>query len=144
MPKPKQLKRTKVDLTDLLAGQEEDLAKIEFALIEAQGLTRDAIRVRREASIAELNAQVADARAQAAYIKLVLLASEHSNTVAEEPVWMKPYRSSEGHIMLETIFTQREQRLAARVAHKQLQNMVNNDEFKDLFEEEEESSDGND
>jgi hypothetical protein len=146
---------TKVDLTEemVASGQVENLAQLEelyrackAARKAKMTAARQALRSAADAQTAAAQAQAAAANEQKALADFFDFAAKFSETVAEEPIWLQPYKKGE-NIILESPMTSRDARKAARLAHSQVQAQAKDlsSRFGEMFggeqEDEEEEKD---
>lgn len=139
MPK-RVLRTTKINVNEI--GIDEDtLLKLEHLYIEFENQSRNAVEEQRKAASAQADANVALAHAQKALMGFLTEVSKHNSTVACEPYWLRPYRNEKGQMILESPFTMKDQRAAARAMHRQISaiNKEDPEEYDDIFGEEEQN-----
>ncbi|CAK9253841.1 unnamed protein product [Sphagnum jensenii] len=97
------------------------------------------VETQRKAMVAQLEAKVQEAQAQISLTKFLLEAGTEFDEVQTEPIWFA-YKSN-GDIILESPFTERDMRNGIRLQRKQMQQAAENfDEGNssgDLYETEE-------
>ncbi len=126
------------NLSTQLVEDPELLEKLQNKKSEIDSLAAIATELYRKASVAKSNADIAIAQHALSVQDFLLLAGQGDNQIAREPSAMPPYYNSKGELCVDIPFTQREQRLALRVAHKSLERQAEQvDESGDdeLFEE---------
>lgn len=118
-----------VNLSELArqAGSEENLNRLEELYGQMQVLLRIHTEKRRDQQLAEsevmrkkAEADKAQAEVQTYLVQILQFAGSLSDLVNVEPVWLPPYRNSQGDIILECPFTLRDQRQAMRAAKKEM------------------------
>jgi hypothetical protein len=134
----KAIRMTKVNLSELVKGSDEDRQVLETRHIELEGSRRLAVEAERASALAASKAQIARAQANQAHIEFLTFAGNLSNTVATEHNWLPPFRNKDGEICIESPFTIREQRAAAHAMHNQIAKQATDDDGDqpDIFEDE--------
>jgi hypothetical protein len=133
----KPFKITVSNLSDRCKDDPETLEKLTNAKVEIDCLATRKTELFRKARAAADEAQIAMAQHDMAVQKFLTLAGTVDSQIAREESAMAPYTNSKGEICVDIPFTQREQRLAVRAAHKRLaqdaENDIANDD--DMFDE---------
>lgn len=120
---------TLVNLSEMVRrmNSEEAMETLENLYGQMQALMRIHTEKRREQMLAEAEMQRKRAEADKAQaevnsylLQLLQFASSISDLVSVEPVWLPPYRNSQGDIILECPFTMRDQRTVMRAMKKEL------------------------
>lgn len=124
---------TLVNLSELVRQMKsEDAAQtLENLYGQMQALMRIHTEKRREQMLAEAETQRRRAEADKAQaevnsylLQLLQFAGSISDLVSVEPMWLPPYRNSQGDIILECPFTMRDQRTAVRAMRKELERQA--------------------
>ena len=122
MKKP--LRMTVSNLSTRLADNQELLERLLNKKSEIDGLASIATELFRKAAVAKSNADIAIAKHTLAVQDFLLLAGEGDDQIAREPSAMPPYFNGKGELCVDIPFTQREQRMAMRLAHKNLERQA--------------------
>ena len=134
MPQPNRMTRmTRLDITAEASIPEEDRLTLQAEFYEYQMHQKEFVRLQRLAQVAQM-------KAATSLVSFFSHVGDMNDLVATEPNWLPPFVNKDGHLILETPFTQRDQRLAMRAAHKQMTQAAqdpNDDRIDpDLFGEE--------
>jgi hypothetical protein len=132
----KPFKITQVNLSDLTKDDPETRDRLTNAKVEIDCLGVEATKLVREARVASAKAAMAMARRDMAVQAFLVMAGDVSDQIAREETAMPPYTNGRGEICVDIPFTQRDQRLAVRAAHKQLAQQAGqgDDADPDMFE----------
>lgn len=84
----------------------------------------EAVKAQREAARAQAQADIAISKVTLAINDFMAFAGELSDKVAMEPNWLPPFVNDQGEIILETPFSERNNRIAARAASSSLSRQV--------------------
>lgn len=132
----KPFKITVINLTEKTKDDPEMQDRLSSKKVEIDCLAAEATRLVREAQVAAAKMQIATAQHTMAVQSFLVLAGDVDTQIAREPSAMPPYTNASGEICVDIPFTQREQRMAVRAAHKQLQNQVDADDTdSEMFED---------
>ncbi len=126
MAKNQVLRMTTVNLSQQIKGDPETSEKLFNLYTKVTCLRKEAVKQQRLAMIVQARAAVAMAATQEALSEFMSFSGEISEKVAVEANWLPPFTGSDGDIMVESPYTQRDQRIAARVAYNQLSKAVEN------------------
>jgi len=134
---------TKVKLSELVQEDPEARQRLENLFMNLQGFQKIYVEKRRFEQLAQCGAEVAKAQMIQAFMSMLTFAGEYSNMVATEANWLPPFRDAEGQIVLESPFTMRDQRVAARAMHSQMSKQAaesgGDDDLDNIFEDDDEN-----
>lgn len=105
---------------------------LENRFLQVEGLRRIAVEKSRSAALAVAASRVAEANAVSAELEFLELAKEHFPMIATEALW-QPYRDGNGKVIIESLFTSRDQRNATRAARVNLERQIDGD-YGEMFE----------
>lgn len=132
----KPFKITVINLTNKTKDDPEMQDRLASKKVEIDCLAAEATRLVREAQVAAAKAQIALAQQTMAVQSFLVLAGEVDSQIARESSAMPPYTNGAGEICVDIPFTQREQRMAVRVAHRQLASQADTeDSDPEMFED---------
>lgn len=138
MSNRKPFKITVINLSDKCKDDPEMLDRLTGRKVEIDCLAAEATKLVREAQVAAAKAQIAISQQTMAVQGFLVLAGEVDSQIAREPSAMPPYTNGKGELCVDIPFTQREQRMAVRAAHKQLAASQDDDLDSEMFDNGEE------
>ena len=114
------LRMTTVNISELVKGNEELQSQLWNDYTGLQVASRDLTAAINELRLAAAKVSIAQGTRDIHMSQFMTTAAKVSDKVAMEPNWLPPFTNKEGDLVLESPFTQRDQRVAARVAHHNL------------------------
>lgn len=108
------------DLSDLTHNNENASMQLNHLYSALNVFRREAVKAQRAAACAQAAATIAMGQMEQAMSDFMSFAGDLSEKVAIEPNWLPPLVNNEGHIILETPYTERNNRIAVRAAHHQM------------------------
>jgi len=116
------IKITRVDLNEVAPPDLLEQLQSLFGQLDVQ--RRESLKALRTAQIAAASHLAAQAQEQMLMAKFFSLAAEADGQIAVEAGCMPPFTNSNGHLIVQIPFTEREQRVLIQKAHQEM--MSNN------------------